>query len=73
MLKELVRSNPETFVHCYNTANNLEDYAIIEFLKEGKKISAIKRRRELTNEGLRDAKQYIDKLQETLRFQGVIS
>jgi len=38
------------------------DSQIVEFLHNGQKINAIKRHRELTGDGLRESKQYIDNL-----------
>ena len=43
---------------------NLEgvDSQIVEFLRQGSKIQAIKRHREITGYGLRESKQFIDDL-----------
>lgn len=38
------------------------DSQIVEFLRQGQKIQAIKRYRELTGYGLRESKQFIDDL-----------
>ncbi len=41
---------------------------IIQYLREGKKIQAIKLVREITGAGLRDAKQIAEKIQEQNKF-----
>ena len=40
-----------------------EDQGLLDLLRDGSKIQAIKRRRELTGEGLKEAKDYVDDLQ----------
>jgi hypothetical protein len=61
-----VRSDaPGTFL-------DLEDKEIVEHLKQRKRINAIKRRRELTGEDLRTAKDYCDRLYEKMIEEGVI-
>lgn len=49
------------------------DVVMVDFLKEGKKIHAIRRLRELTGQGLKEAKEYIEEVViPDLRKLGVI-
>jgi hypothetical protein len=50
----------------------LSNYKLIEALKRGNKILAIKARREQTNEGLKEAKDYVDKLTAKLQAAGTL-
>lgn len=52
-------------ISCVDDAGNAYEYndidpEVVKFLQNGQKILAIKRRREITREGLKEAKMYID-------------
>lgn len=52
------------------TGNYATTKEIKNFIIEGKMVSAIKARREMTGEGLKEAKEYCDALRYELRKQG---
>ena len=73
MLKELAKRDPEILIHCYKVAKGLDiNSPVMAELQAGRKIQAIKVRRSITGEGLKEAKEYVDKLQASLKEQGLL-
>lgn len=58
LMKLVAETNPEDLEKI--------DQEIIELLKSGKTIKAVKRYRELTGQGLKESKDYVDSLVENI-------
>lgn len=63
ILIEIAKSNPSAIIKGYNSLNhpNWQD-EVLPILRSGQKINAIKRCRELTGMGLKEAKQAVEEL-----------
>ena len=63
ILINIAKFNPDVLINAYEGFQGTVNSEILQFLREGMKIHAIKKRRELTGEGLKESKAYVDDLQ----------
>jgi len=61
-VQEMIKSHPTFVVDHIVFAGNSDASEYVEFYREGKKVSAIKHRRIVSGEGLKEAKGFIDDL-----------
>lgn len=66
MCTELAKMDPDTLVACYELVKGEVDTAVIQALNENKKIEAIKIYRRYNGGNFKEAKEYVDALQERI-------
>ena len=75
IVTDLIKTQPEVFLQLIDRRSNVEGWRaeIIDFMRDGKKVDAIRSLRQLMGYGLKDAKDVIDNLQDYMHVNGWVN